>query len=386
MGFFKNLGKTFKKFSHYASDAVGSLGSQLGGVLGSMTGNPIFSLLGNSLGSTLGAYGDYQADKEDWQRTQQLAYQQFDYSKQLAQQQNDLNFQFWQKQQEYNTPAQQMDRLLAAGINPLFGGVSSGNAGALQPAAVGTPPDLLGAKDRAIAKQQLRQQKQLQDSQIAMQNAQILSTFKDVELKEAQRQNIEAETEGKSIENVFNSYKNQDKETVSKYWKNIMNLTAADVEGKVLQNDSQRMANVVTNAQLSDEAVFDALVDMPRAQHEELSKRIQQLDVDLSYLRRIKSAEARRAEAEACVQEFYANCANAGIDPHAPWLAKLTLSILNALGISTPEDMIDQAQKAGNFLKKSATAPFDRLAETFAQERRNVLRRKTGFAGVGGKF
>lgn len=49
---------------------------------------------------------------------------------QLAEYQNALNMQSWQEQQDYNTPANQMARLKAAGLNPnlMYGQGTTGNA------------------------------------------------------------------------------------------------------------------------------------------------------------------------------------------------------------------------------------------------------------------
>lgn len=60
----------------------------------------------------------------------QLAEQQYNNSRQLASYQNDLNMQSWQKQQDYNTPANQMARFKAAGLNPnlIYGQGNPGNA------------------------------------------------------------------------------------------------------------------------------------------------------------------------------------------------------------------------------------------------------------------
>lgn len=57
---------------------------------------------------------------------------------QLAEYQNALNMQSWQEQQEYNTPANQMARLKAAGLNPnlMYGQGTTGNADSQRNAVV----------------------------------------------------------------------------------------------------------------------------------------------------------------------------------------------------------------------------------------------------------
>lgn len=60
------------------------------------------------------------------------------YNAALAKQQNDWNIAQWHRENEYNSPSQQVQRLMAAGINPLLIDVN-GNSAASSPSAVGYP-------------------------------------------------------------------------------------------------------------------------------------------------------------------------------------------------------------------------------------------------------
>lgn len=56
----------------------------------------------------------------------------------IAKYQNDYNTQMWNKQNEYNSPASQMERIKAAGLNPalMYSQGTTGQASAPQPAAI----------------------------------------------------------------------------------------------------------------------------------------------------------------------------------------------------------------------------------------------------------
>ena len=57
------------------------------------------------------------------------------HNRELAKYQNEQNIRLWQMQNEYNTPAQQMERFKAAGLNPnlIYGKGTAGNAQAITP-------------------------------------------------------------------------------------------------------------------------------------------------------------------------------------------------------------------------------------------------------------
>lgn len=70
------------------------------------------------IGSLVGGlFGSYQQKKANEYNQKMLA-QQYQYNKQLQDYEYQQNFNMWQMENEYNTPANQMARLRAAGINP----------------------------------------------------------------------------------------------------------------------------------------------------------------------------------------------------------------------------------------------------------------------------
>lgn len=64
---------------------------------------------------------------------------------------NEYNYWLWQQQAEYNSPAQQRARLEAAGLNPNYNSVDSGNLGSI-PSSSGSITPSIG-KNRALRQQ-----------------------------------------------------------------------------------------------------------------------------------------------------------------------------------------------------------------------------------------
>lgn len=81
----------------------------------------------------------------------------FLYNSSIAAYQNDLALQNWNRENEYNSPESQMQRYLAAGLNPnlVYGaGASSGNAGNIGTPTVGgqiSPTDIQDSRTRKVA-------------------------------------------------------------------------------------------------------------------------------------------------------------------------------------------------------------------------------------------
>lgn len=128
------------------------------------------------------------------------------YSKDFAKYQNALNLEnyeyetqknieLWNMQNQYNSPAETIQRLLAAGINPLTASDKFEAAGS--PAAAKTEnPDLAAAYQAQIAQLQFQQQAQLANAQIAKMNAETKNIDANTNLTESQERQT-------SIQNQF---------------------------------------------------------------------------------------------------------------------------------------------------------------------------------------
>lgn len=146
--------------------------------LGAMSGNPLFGL-GLSLAGNL--YTNMQN-----RRSQNAANR---LNHQMQQEQNAWNERMWHMNNEYNTPANQMKRLLAAGLNPdlMYGNPGQGTSAS---PAQGTTPShadafqSLGFGDMFSNAQQLMMQKKANDANIRLMQSQADSLDAETKLKE----------------------------------------------------------------------------------------------------------------------------------------------------------------------------------------------------------
>lgn len=148
------------------------------GSLGNLTGNPFFGLGLNFLGNM---YTNMQ-NRRAVNRTNRLNYQ-------MQQEQLAWNERMWHMNNEYNTPANQMKRLIAAGLNPdlMYGNPSQGTSSS---PAQGTNPaqaqafQSLGFGDMFSNAQQLMMQKKANDANVRLMQAQADSLDAETTLKE----------------------------------------------------------------------------------------------------------------------------------------------------------------------------------------------------------
>lgn len=108
----------------YAPRAKCGIGAELGSII-SAGGSSI----GNIFSNILGAKNQAAANRTNLQIARETNENQY----RMFQEQNQFNLDMWNKQNEYNLPQAQVQRLLAAGINPsaVFGNGSVSEAGAL---------------------------------------------------------------------------------------------------------------------------------------------------------------------------------------------------------------------------------------------------------------
>lgn len=100
---------------------------------------PIGAIGTAALTTGLGMVGNLFQQHLSYKANKKLMAQQNEYNRQQAEWQNQVNLQNWQLENEYNTPANQIQRMQEAGLNPNLmygnGTASAGNAGSVAPAA-----------------------------------------------------------------------------------------------------------------------------------------------------------------------------------------------------------------------------------------------------------
>lgn len=128
----------------------------------------------------------------------------------------------WDKANEYNSPINQVQRYRDAGLNPalMTGQISSGNA---NPSPI---PPQRGQNYSGIADSFSEALKTLFE---------VISLKKDIDLKDSQKQNVDANTQARLLENDVFSQMNDLKQQI---WKNQILLQALNIDWKPRFNES----------------------------------------------------------------------------------------------------------------------------------------------------
>ena len=131
------------------------------------------------IGAGTSAAGQSSLNKKTRDFNREEAEKQRLWSEKMYNEQNAWNYEMWMKQNEYNSPEAQVERLRAAGLNPLNYGLDGSSAGDLSAAQP------LGYERATVGNQ-----------------VNPLSGFEDVAMKVAQIANIQADTAKKNNENL----------------------------------------------------------------------------------------------------------------------------------------------------------------------------------------
>ena len=204
------------------------------------------SLLGNVFGSS----SNSSANKTNLK----LAAQNREFQREMYNRQMAYNTDMWNKQNEYNDPSNQVERLRAAGINPYLALQNGNGVGVAQSAGGVTPPaggaaqvspfipDTKGFVDSAMQLSQLLFQSKKQDSEVALNNAELESRHIDNKFKE------------KMYEAQLLDYVSKNKalieDTRGKKWSNDLNEWSSEFRKRMIQNEALQSDESVSNAQL----------------------------------------------------------------------------------------------------------------------------------------
>ena len=95
------------------------------GILG-----PVIGAASSLVGGLIGQKSQSDANQTNLQIAQETNAS----NQQLAQKQNQWNLDQWNRENEYNSPAAQKQRMIDAGLNPMFGEITPGTAQSVQSA------------------------------------------------------------------------------------------------------------------------------------------------------------------------------------------------------------------------------------------------------------
>jgi len=192
-------------------------------------------------------------------------------NKQLSEYAYSKDLEMWNKGNEYNSPAAQMERLKAAGLNPnlVYGsGSVAGNASGSLP--------LYNAPTVKY------------DYKPPVDWGNVLSSFQDVQLKQAQIDNVKAQTEGVNLSNQLKGY---DAEAMRA-------LIESNITRKLMENEKALSKNQME--QLKAQWEFQNLDEMQKTWKAELINT--QADAKAAiHDAEIKAVAARFAKAQTLV-------------------------------------------------------------------------------------
>lgn len=299
----------------------------------------------NAASSVLSSVLNYGLNKR-------LAEQQREWNEQMMDKQNEWSLDMWNKTNEYNAPAAQVQRLKDAGLNPLYFGLDGSSANGLESAQA------LGYQ-RAEAPN-------FDNPAAAGLNAyaQSKSLEKDIELKNAQIDKLEADTQGVRLDNEFKD-KTMDARTQAEELKNSLskeqiknvqedrNKIIAECKKLAAETDNESLKGLLIEAQ-TNVANMQAQEIAELLPYEKLLKEAQTVAqkasaaasfakaaidnglIDAGYIdtmMRKYEADAKDAGARAAINEFK-SAVKAGhiydIGENDSWLTKQGKTFLNA--------------------------------------------------------
>ena len=138
------------------------------------------------------AYASGKMNKRAERFNREEAEKQRTWNENMADKQNAWNYRLWQEALDYDAPAAQKQRLLDAGLNPLYYGLDGNSAAAFQGAA----------QPLGYERAQAPNYENPATTGIAA-ATQVSSLMKDIELKNAQIDKLKGETSGIELDNQF---------------------------------------------------------------------------------------------------------------------------------------------------------------------------------------
>lgn len=147
--------------------------------------------LGGLAAAGISALGGIFTNNMSAQYNAEEAQKNRDFQERMYNKQYQDSIDFWRMEQEYNTPANQLDRLTRAGLNPLLAYGNSGLSGNIASQSPDLPSQPSGSQASASFVN-------------PMETAQYLLIDAEREKKKAETDKIKSETDWQSIENRFN--------------------------------------------------------------------------------------------------------------------------------------------------------------------------------------
>lgn len=220
--------------------------------------------VGSVVGSILGYKGQKQANKANIQMQDSVNQTNIG----LANQAREHDVAMWNRQNEYNTPEMQMQRLKEAGLNPNLiyegGAGSAGNASAPQKSPV---PEV----GRANVQNELA-------SLATMNIMPAIAQYQDWQVKKAQIDNINAQTQATLDANIGTNLRNYMLEAEKPFAQHLAENKSLKAQG---ENEFLRTKNVFERRKLSNYEQFANKLSESQLQGQQLTNRQKLLEIQL---------------------------------------------------------------------------------------------------------
>lgn len=198
----------------------------------------------------------------------------------LAKYQYDRNVDFWKMNNEYNTPASQMERYKAAGLNPnlIYSQGSSGNSGYSQMYDAPNTQPVVSDNSSIISSTQLLMNGILQAAQIENINAKTRETYQNIA-------NLRVDNSLKHLHEIAMGYSNAKSKVESEVWQDLYWSKLSELDSRAILNRANSQ-NVDSN-RLTTDALRPLRIQQER---EQLNK----LLIDVGVARQLEPYQLER--------------------------------------------------------------------------------------------
>lgn len=154
-----------------------------------------------ALPSIFGAAGNIFGQTRAARQSNKNVQSQIKANRELAEYAHSKDLEMWERSNTYNAPTMQMERLKQAGLNPnlVYGSGATATSSATLPKYQTVKADYSQRRD-------------------PLASLSMLSTFQDLQLKQAQIDNVKKQTEGQEIRNGISEFNRLMKEADTNFW------------------------------------------------------------------------------------------------------------------------------------------------------------------------
>lgn len=337
-----------------------------------LTGGIVNGVMGLFSGSNKAEQRQYQHEKEMMALQNKYNTQAAARSMEYAKTMNRINFeqqnQMFDKQAKWNSPEQQKQRLIEAGLNPSLMYGIGGEGGSSVSSGGGTGPEVQGVSNSGTQAVMMGLQAKSIESQIALNNAQASKINAETEKTEADTEKTEADTKvsivnADNIVEATNLIKEQQLSEQSK-----RDLNEAEKNYKIRVTELQDALERLTTAKETESWYLSRSIEMETyklsKEAEKVIKEIDGLEIDNDVKRRTADmiVEQTRMNINATMQSILESQSRVTINEEQKTLIKKTV-----------EDLTSQIETRGGQLEINEKEVIGKL---------NIMREQLGLEKI----